>query len=296
MFAHAIRKIGDLKVSVYFCEEKVLSGLAYKPRPGDVFVVGYPKTGSTWLQYMVYNILSDMTPVESMSQFLESSPFLEYVGADVTNKMARPGVIKTHLPFQTVPYAEHSKYVYIARNPFDCCVSYYHNTRRNSAYNFEDGAFSEFLKEFLSGNVLYGDYFDHLLGWYEQRSAANVLFLTYEALKADTAACALRVADFLGKEYGERFRQPKLLRKLLDVVSLENTKNILSDEMSTNSHASQNQNEKGIPKTGYFVRKGEVGDWRNHFSKEQTTEMKERIALKLRDSGAMDLWADVDLP
>lgn len=52
----------------------------------------------------------------------------------------------------------------------------------------------------------------------------------------------------------------------------------------------------GQPMLVNFVRKGVVGDWQNHFSKEQVKRMKERIAFKTKDSSVMDVWKEVGLP
>ncbi|KAG0443395.1 hypothetical protein HPB47_014967 [Ixodes persulcatus] len=102
--------------------------------------------------------------------------------------MARPGAIKTHMPFQLQPYSKDTKYLYIARNPYDCCVSFFYHTKGLPRYNFADGTFDEFFEMFIEGKVDTGDYFDNLLSWYEHRNDPNVLFLTYEDLKKDTAA------------------------------------------------------------------------------------------------------------
>ncbi|KAG0417305.1 hypothetical protein HPB47_005705 [Ixodes persulcatus] len=59
---------------------------------------------------------------------------------------------------------------------------------------------------FVEGKVAFGDYFDNLLSWYEHRHNTNVSFLTYEDLKKDTVAWVIKIADFLGEEYGRKLR------------------------------------------------------------------------------------------
>ncbi|KAM7299903.1 sulfotransferase 1C2-like [Ixodes scapularis] len=50
------------------------------------------------------------------------------------------------------------------------------------------------------------------------------------------------------------------------------------------------------PLTEDTFRKGNVGDWRNHFSADQVKRLKERIELRTRGSDVMDLWKDNGLP
>nr|XP_054928961.1 sulfotransferase 2A8-like [Dermacentor andersoni] len=53
----------------------------------------------------------------------------------------------------------------------------------------------------------YCNYFDHLLPWYDVREKHNVLFITYEQLKADTKGQILRIADFIGSDHGAILRE-----------------------------------------------------------------------------------------
>lgn len=47
------------------------------------------------------------------------------------------------------------------------------------------GPWDHWLQLFLDGRVQRGDWFDHVLSWWEQRQAGNLLFLKYEELKRD---------------------------------------------------------------------------------------------------------------
>ena len=52
--------------------------------------------------------------------------------------------------------------VYVARNPRDCCVSYYHHqTLFDEGYRFT-GEFEDFARLFREGLLNYGDYWSHL--------------------------------------------------------------------------------------------------------------------------------------
>ncbi|XP_075538229.1 sulfotransferase ssu-1-like [Dermacentor variabilis] len=307
------RDFEGLYLSNTFTDRNMRSALSYKPLDGDVFVVSYPKCGTTWMQYIVYGIFRDGVPPANLMEFMSMTPFLELVGAESAQAMPRPNAIKTHLPFNKQPYSAKAKYVYITRNPYDCCVSFYYHTRNMPMYCFENGTFDQFFDMFVEGKVDYGDYFDHLLSWYEHRGDSNVLFVTYEDLKKDTRGWVLKIADFLAKEYGDKLRQsPDIFERIMATTSVDSMKKInaemnnwgkdlasvpletLPEGMKSLVEAMGNLLDKPIK--GDFVRKGIVGDWRNHFSPEQVSRMKERIALKTAGSDVMELWKDAGLP
>ncbi|CAN7942796.1 unnamed protein product [Ixodes pacificus] len=312
MTTDVFRDVDGLHISRIFHESCVRSAMAYKPRPGDVFIVSYPKCGTTWMQHIVYNIYTGGVPPKDMTEFMTRTPFLELLGAEGAIKMPRPGAIKTHLPYHLQPYSPDAKYIYVTRNPYDCCVSFYHHTNSFPAYRFETKSFDEFFEMFVTGTADFGDYFDHQLSWYDHRDDANVLLVTYEDLKKDARSWILKVAEFLGEEYATRLREDeKVLNRVLKVTGIEFMKGFneeykrwteqaqeLTNEISELSVTRESSLTDDLkkPMTGDFVRKGIVGDWRNHFSEDQIKRMKERIALKTRGSTLMDLWKDVELP
>ncbi|XP_075555317.1 sulfotransferase ssu-1-like [Dermacentor variabilis] len=307
--------VDGLYVSKIFTDKNLRSAFSYKPIDEDVFIVGYPKCGTTWLQFIVYSIYTGGAGgLPSATERRKTMAFLEISGAESAMSIQRPGTIKTHLPFHLQPYSKNAKYIYIARNPYDCCVSFYHHMKSRPRCHFQDVTFDQFLDMFIRGEVDFGDYFDHLLSWYEHRGDPNVLFLTYEDLKKDTSGWISRISDFLGKgEYGNRMReQPSVLDNVVEMTSFESMKSLnevfrnwkkkleaLPDE--TLAEATRSMREalgdsmKQRP-TKNNIRKGIVGDWKNHFSPEQVARMKKRIALKTQGSDVMSLWKDADIP
>ncbi|KAH9375274.1 hypothetical protein HPB48_010834 [Haemaphysalis longicornis] len=129
MDAKVFRNIEGMHLSKAFPDDAIRSTLQYKPQPGDLFIVSYPKCGTTWSQHIVYNILMDGQEPEDPLEAILRLPFLELQGAEAAVYAPRPAAFKTHLPFNKVPYSPYAKYIYITRNPYDCCVSYYYHTK-----------------------------------------------------------------------------------------------------------------------------------------------------------------------
>lgn len=113
-----------------------------------------------------------------------------------------PRVIKCHLPVNLLPtelWTVNPKIIYTARNPKDTAISYYHHYRGLQGY---DGTLDDFLESFLSGKILYGDYFQHVHEFIRlAKVKENILFLTYEEMKFDMATVLDSMCQFLGKEY-----------------------------------------------------------------------------------------------
>ncbi len=262
--------------------EGFTSSLKYQANPSDIFLVTYPKCGTTWTQYILWLMQHQGEPLSPSEKLENYIPHLEQVGKETIEKLPKPRVIKTHLSYKLTPYHPQAKYIYVARNPFDCAVSFYHHTRGFiKHYNFADGSFDDFFECFITGKVDFGDYFDHLVPWYEHKDDKNVLFLTYETMKVNLKMIIIEIANFLGSYYLNCIENEQILNKIIDNSSLENMK---TDQQRWSSKRPEN-----MPS---FVRKGTIGDWKNYFSSEQQQRLTEKFMIRTSGTGLENLWLD----
>jgi hypothetical protein len=256
------------------------SGQRYPAAAGDVFVASYPKCGTTWTQYIVYLLQNDGRPLGAGTSLNDVFPHLEEVGAAVVQALPAPRLVKTHLPFARTPWNPAAKYLYVARNPFDCAVSFYHHTRGFVRhYDFAHGSWDTFFECFVSGEVDFGDYFDHLSSWWPHRADANVLFLTYEDMVAAPRPAAAAIAQFLG---GRAVVLAQDAARLDAVVRASDFEHMRRDQGRWSS-----ERPAGMPA---FVRKGVVGDWRNHFSSEQARRLADKFRERTAGTTLEQLW------
>ncbi|GBM69849.1 Sulfotransferase 1C2A [Araneus ventricosus] len=304
--------IDGVRVNLMYDADCVRSAINYKPRPDDVFISTYPKCGTTWAQHILLLIFRHGEPLESQMTFFTAAPFLEIAGAKGAESMPRPGALKTHLPFRVIPWSDEAKYVYLTRNPKDCCVSYYHHMKDLPFHGFA-GDFNNFFELFISGNVDFGDYFDHVLEWYEHRNDPNVLFMTYEEMKEDPEAAILKMASFIGEEqYAKPLREdPAKLKNVLEYSSFKHMKVAFNTGMDKLFHMTEEDLSKidfpdevkklfarlkenvpqvSAPPPTNFVRKGIIGDWKNHFTEEQSKRLDEKFAERMQGTELESLW------
>ncbi|XP_037577213.1 sulfotransferase 2A1 [Dermacentor silvarum] len=314
MDTDAYRDVGGVWMHKFFHEKNILASMKFSPSPDDVIIATFPKCGTKWMQYIVCSILTGGEPPSTPAEFMLASPYLEMMGVDAALRTPRPLSLMTHLPFDKLTFSGEAKYIYVARNPYDCCVSFYYFAKGLTPKTCEDVSFEKFLQMFLEGRTFYGDYFDHLISWYNRRWLNNLLFLTYEDLKRDTRSSVIRIADFLGPQHGQLLKRDNgLLEKVLKPCSLGNMKEVFggkprsgikdilelppearikSMEVYRETLSRREETHQGAG----LIRKGIVGDWKNHFSQEQVNSMKVRIAEKTAGSDVMNLWKELDLP
>lgn len=260
----------------------IRSGLGYVAGPGDIFVVSYPKCGTTWLQYIVW-LLVRGRPLEPDETLAAVFPHLEESGADAVRALDAPRLVKTHLPLERAPYAPAARYLVIARNPFDCVVSFFHHTRGfPQHYDFAEGRLADFFACFLAGRVDFGDYFDHLRSWEPALARDNVLFLTFEDLKADTVREVRRIARFLGTDPEARVATPGGLRAVLEASDI--------GAMRRDQQRWSSRRPDWAPP---FVRRGAVGDWRRELTPEHTRALLAKFDERLAGSRLARLWPDI---
>ncbi|MGH0141541.1 UNVERIFIED_CONTAM: hypothetical protein FKN15_006122 [Acipenser sinensis] len=72
----------------------------------------------------------------------------------------------------------------VLRNPKDTAVSYFHFYNKNPALPAFD-SWDKFFSQYMSGEVMWGSYFDHAVLWEKYIDSENVKIVTYEDLKAN---------------------------------------------------------------------------------------------------------------
>jgi hypothetical protein len=118
-------------------------------------VVSFPKSGTTWVQEIVYLITNDCDFEKAKSSSIESrSPFIDFPspGVKYIDGLQSPRIIKTHMPLTFLPdnVQNESKVIYILRNPKDVCVSYYHFAKMSTEAEYT-GNFRNFSSSFAEG-------------------------------------------------------------------------------------------------------------------------------------------------
>lgn len=298
--------INGIRCASYFSPDCFKEALNYMPKPSDIFIDTYPKCGTTWMQSIASYILRKGKELENPRDFFKLSPFIDCLGNQGVNLMPRPGVIKTHLPYTHVHYSADAKYIIVMRNPKDCCVSLFYHTKTNVGYNYWEAKFNDFFELFMAGEVEYNDYFDHIMSWYPHLKNSNMFFTTYEDMKKDTKDIVLRLAKFLGQEYSEAIEKDnKILNNILNFSSLEYMKKHISPfHHSTIESEEQLDDPNMLNGTKYsvryrlslnspskeklqFVRKGIVGDWKNHLSEEQSERVNKKL---LERTGGTEIY------
>ena len=240
----------------------------------DVIICTYPKCGTTWMQQIVKLIANN--GVETLVNVDVCVPWMELMSLTEIESMSSPRFFKTHLPYQLMagggdPANTNAKYIYVLRNPKDVAVSSY-NFYEKVFLNFLSITWESYLDAFLEGDVSFGAFYSHYLGWWLHKDASNILFLSYEQMKRDLSSVVTRVSSFLGYN-------------LTDEVIQTIVKQSHFDNMKNNSSANKEYINPYTPGKTPFMRKGVIGDWRNVFTEEQSAKMDAVITDKLRASG-----------
>ena len=169
---------------------------AFRPRPPDVFIATYPKSGTTWLQQMVHVLRGgdlDFEEICAVVPWLESAADMGLdLGADQQGSLR---AFKTHLTIAELPAG--ARCIYAIRDPKDVAVSFY---RFFEGWMFEPGSISldEFVGDFLASGSRSGRYWDHLRASWPELARPDVLALCYEDMRGDLEGTVRRVARFLG--------------------------------------------------------------------------------------------------
>lgn len=166
-------------------------------RPADALLVSYPKSGTTWLRFLVAHALTG-TEADFDSVRRVFPPLGRQRGAPELLP-DRGRLVRSHEPLQPYRGRPGQHVIYLVRDGHDVALSYLDHNRRLGKYT---GDIRVFLDDFLAGRLDgYGPWADHVLGArrFAESGVAPVTTIRYEELKTGPEAALGRVLTFVGR-------------------------------------------------------------------------------------------------
>uniref|UniRef100_A0A4W6G5T7 Sulfotransferase n=1 Tax=Lates calcarifer TaxID=8187 RepID=A0A4W6G5T7_LATCA len=227
----------------------------FQVRPDDILLATYPKAGlSTNLSKVWHQII----------MFLHHS-FRNHLGTEMADKLpTSPRMIKTHLPVQFIPKS------FWEQNCRTTMVSYFHFDRM-TMINPEPGDWSSYFHRFMQGKMVFGSWYDHVNSWWKKKQTySNLHYMFYEDLVEDTGLEIDKLCCFLGLSPSVKEKE-------------RITGKVHFDDMKRNNMVNSSTFPGMDFKMSSFMRKGKVGDWKNHFTVAQSEEFDEDYKRKMKD-------------
>lgn len=229
-------------------------------RKNDIFIVSYPKSGNTWIRFLLANALCP----DRVATFHDLDDFVPDVHAhrDQINGMRAGRLIKSHFAC----CSQYPRFVYICRDGRDVMVSFYHFSRQLGQFN---GSFSEFIRSRRTKVFGRWRWHQHVGAALEERRRRpkQVLFVRYEDLLADPFGSASKILQFCRVKASES--------QVSDAVARCSFDNLRAIEESYG----------GAGKARRFMRKGTSNQWPQYFMPGDVAYFHEQAGDVLKRAG-----------
>lgn len=191
-------------------------------RDDDIIIATYAKSGTTWTQQIVAQLLhggAEGINVSRLSPWVEQRILPDEAIAALDQQTGRR-FVKTHLPVDALVYSPKAKYIYVGRDGRDVAWSF-HNHQFNATdemfarYNsglpegmppWERGSADprDFYRQWLQGDGFpIWPFWHHVRSWWAIRELPNTMVLHYNDLKRDPEGSIRGIAGFLDIEIDE---------------------------------------------------------------------------------------------
>ena len=251
MAAHGIepKKGGDVIKGIFI--SKPLQGVyrawwerKYHVAANDFFLVSYPRSGNTWVRFMLLQARPDFQECdfqriqEIIPDMHSSKPWFE---------CRRTNIVKSHLnfwqPFQRV--------IYLVRDARAATFS-------NWCYQRDEGTFAGSFEQFISSPHWPSTWSDHVKGWVA--AFETKIVIRYEDMLENPAIELQKITQLLGWYVPES--------RISEIISLSSKEKMRAFEKDQHLHLHRVGNDKK--------------DWREAFTPESESKFLNSISPKAR--------------
>ena len=153
-------------------------------------------------------------------------------------------------------------------------MSWYHHHCHFQLYK---GTKSEFLEAFVKDLMMYSPMNEHITEFWKIRDEPNILFLFFEDMKRNLDQEVKRAMKFLGKNYSQE--DVDNLCKHLSFESIRDNKMVNKKEEIKN--VKESFGEKYDENEFTFIRKGQVGGYKDELSVEENEMLDEYVSRSI---------------
>jgi hypothetical protein len=230
-------------------------------KDSDVFFASYPRSGSTWLRFLLFDAL-----VGEPSGFSNVNYAIPDVKLRKHGLPLMPGggrLIKTHEVF----HPEYRKAVYLVRDPRDVALSEY---AYQTALGLVNSELDDYLQKFLTQGVNpFASWRAHIDSWMSAPlGQGQLLIIRFEDLRADAFATLVQIVQFLALTPDEA--------RIRAAVANNTVEKMRAKEKETPQRASAR---------GRFIRSGSAGGWRGTLTPAQTQLFRQHAGDSLSRLG-----------
>jgi len=270
----------------------------YNHRPGDIVISTSYKTGTTWMQTIVANLIFQdgvfPAPVTSMSPWLDMAfPPLDQV-AQALEAQTHRRFIKTHLALDGLPYFETARYIVVGRDMRDVFMSIWNHhsgysdyikgvTRERAALFGREfpldipdihDLFRIWIEkswfEWEGSGFPYWSHLHHAQTWWDFHHLPNILLVHYADLLEDPEGQIRRIAKHLDIPINEQLF-PGLLNRISFNSMKENFGTTIMPEVKDLFREGGNT----------FMNKGTNGRWQGVLTNAELDQCRAAIEREL---------------
>ena len=250
---------------------KILKRIFRKKRPygpsqifeDDIFVASYPKSGNTWLRFLLARLMAPSELTISFRNIDDFVPDLYRCRNFVDSVQKRPRFIKIHEPH----IEDYGKAVYIYRDGRDVMISFYHYFKQSKKF---EGSFTEFLR--AVDDFWCGGWMNHVTSAinYAKKNPGMIFFIKYEDLLVEPGSWARQLAEFC--------RLPATPSEIEEAIQLTSFSELKKIESQFGPEELDQNNVE-------FFRAGKQKQWKEVFSSEQRALFERKAGPLLQQLG-----------
>ncbi|HEU4719534.1 MAG TPA: sulfotransferase domain-containing protein [Bacteroidia bacterium] len=231
--------------------EKKTSPLSCSFREDDVFLVSFPKSGNTWVRFLIGNYVTRGGMDFSNGHLF--MPDIHFNPEQMNELKTRPRFLKSHNPYTP----DYSRVIYLVREGRDTAVSYFHFLKKMKSISPET-TFSEYLENFFfAGRSPYGQWNAHVFSWLRDHRVPHLLLVKYEDLLVNAREELRKMVVFSGLAVDE---------KLLDLAVERSSFASMKEDEKRNSDSLRKLGHDMPAEDNSIVRSGKSNSWREVFS------------------------------